>query len=85
MSNKLDTKAAVLIKKRIIKLININLKKPKKGQALVKILYSGICASQHMEFNFLRGPDRWIPHMLGHEGVGIVEEIGRGVKRIKKG
>ena len=38
-----------------------------------------------MEFNFLRGPDRWIPHMLGHEGVGIVEEIGRGVKRIKKG
>ena len=46
MSNKLDTKAAVLIKKRIIKLININLKKPKKGQALVKILYSGICASQ---------------------------------------
>ena len=54
------------------------------GQVLVKILYSGVCRSQLMEINGLRGDDHWLPHLLGHEGSGVVVDIGPDVKKFKK-
>ena len=48
-------------------------------QLLIKIKYSGICRSQLMEIDGKRGDDRWIPHTLGHEAVGIVQEVGSQV------
>ena len=56
-----------------------------RGQVLVKMLYSGLCRSQLMEIKGGRGNDQWLPHMLGHEGSGIVEAIGPGVTRFSKG
>ena len=53
------------------------------GQVFVKILYSGVCRSQLMEVRGFRGEDRWLPHLLGHEGSGIVIDIGPGVKNVK--
>lgn len=55
------------------------------GQVLVKMLYSGICRSQLMEREGMRGEDRWLPHLLGHEGFGIVEAIGESVTKCKPG
>lgn len=55
------------------------------GQVLVRIAYSGICGKQIDEITGKRGPDRYIPHLLGHEGAGIVEEIGPGVKKVEPG
>ena len=55
------------------------------GQVLVKINYSGICRSQLMEQQGMRGADNWIPHLLGHEGYGVVEEIGDGVTKCLPG
>ncbi|MDB9865776.1 zinc-binding dehydrogenase [Candidatus Thioglobus sp.] len=55
------------------------------GQVLVKILYSGICRSQLMECNGHRGEDKWLPHLLGHEGSGIVQEVGPDVKKFSQG
>ena len=49
------------------------------GQVFVKIYYSGVCRSQLMEVRGLRGPDPWLPHMLGHEAVGEVVEVGDAV------
>lgn len=53
------------------------------GQVLVKILFSGICRSQLMEVRGLRGEDRWLPHLLGHEGSGVVVEVGSGVTKVQ--
>jgi Zn-dependent alcohol dehydrogenase len=55
------------------------------GQVLVKILVSGICGSQLQEIAGNKGNAKFVPHLLGHEGCGIVEEIGVGVTRVKKG
>ena len=52
---------------------------PKKldvGQVLVDIHYSGICGAQINEIDAIKGPDRFLPHLLGHEGSGIVEDSG---------
>lgn len=55
------------------------------GQVLVKMEYSGVCRSQLMEQKGLRGDDKWLPHLLGHEGVGTVEEVGEGVSKCRPG
>ncbi len=55
----------------------------KRGQVLVKICYSGICHSQLNEIRGLKGEDRFLPHTLGHEGSGIVIEVGPEVQKVK--
>lgn len=67
--------------------INSNVKCPnlKAGQVLVKLAYSGVCQSQLMEVRGKRGVDEYLPHLLGHEGSGIVQEVGEGVKKVKAG
>ena len=55
------------------------------GQVLVKILFSGVCRSQLMEVSGNRGKDPWLPHLLGHEGTGVVCAIGEGVTKVKPG
>jgi S-(hydroxymethyl)glutathione dehydrogenase/alcohol dehydrogenase len=55
------------------------------GQVLVKVLYSGICGAQLNEIDGIKGPDAFLPHLLGHEGSAIVLEVGPGVKTVKKG
>jgi S-(hydroxymethyl)glutathione dehydrogenase/alcohol dehydrogenase len=56
-----------------------------EGQVLVKMAYSGVCHSQLMEVKGRRGEDKWLSHLLGHEGTGIVQEIGEGVTKVKIG
>jgi len=68
-----------------LEIADVELPSLSKGQVLVKLLYSGVCRSQLMEIRGGRGDDPWLPHMLGHEGSGIVEEIGPGVTRFSKG
>ncbi len=55
------------------------------GQALVEIRATRICGSQLGEIDAVKGPDKWLPHLLGHEGGGRVLEIGPGVKHVKVG
>ncbi len=55
------------------------------GQVLVKLAYSGICRSQLMEIKGLRGEDKYLPHLLGHEGSGIVVAIGPQVSKVRRG
>lgn len=55
------------------------------GQVHVRIHYSGICGAQINEIDAAKGPDKFLPHLLGHEGVGTVERVGAGVKTVKPG
>ena len=55
------------------------------GQVLVKVCYSGICGAQINEIDAVKGLDKFLPHLLGHEGSGIVEKIGEGVTTVKSG
>ena len=55
------------------------------GQVLVKVLTSGICGSQIGEISGAKGNDPYLPHLMGHEGCGYIEEIGPGVTTVKKG
>ena len=63
------------------------------GQVLVRVLVSGICGAQLQEIRGEKGTKRiggylvdpYIPHLLGHEGCGVVEAVGAGVCRVKPG
>jgi S-(hydroxymethyl)glutathione dehydrogenase/alcohol dehydrogenase len=76
-SSQLTFKAAVLVSSNE-PLVIAEIKYPKIGpdQLLIKIKYSGICRSQLMEVDGKRGDDNWIPHTLGHEAVGVIQEVG---------
>jgi len=55
------------------------------GQVLVDVHYSGICGAQINEIDAAKGPDKFLPHLLGHEGSGVVQKTGLGVSTVKEG
>ena len=55
------------------------------GQVLVQVYNSGICGSQLGEMSGVKGPDPYLPHLLGHEGSGIVIETGPNVNHVQEG
>ena len=57
----------------------------KFGQVLVKILVSGLCGAQLHEIRGHKGNAKFLPHLMGHEGCGIVEKVGLGVTTVKPG
>lgn len=61
----------------------IDLEGPKQGEVRVKLAASGVC---HSDYSVLHGVIPWpAPCVLGHEGAGIVEEVGPGVTSVKVG
>ena len=59
--------------------------KPSGHQVLVRIHASGVCGAQLNEILGIKGPDPYLPHLMGHEGSGIVESIGEMVKKVVPG
>ena len=55
------------------------------GQVLVEVHRSSICGRQLAEISGAKGPDKYLPHLMGHEGGGIVIDIGSGVTHVKPG
>jgi S-(hydroxymethyl)glutathione dehydrogenase/alcohol dehydrogenase len=80
-------KAAILAESKK-PLVVADIELPEKldaGQVLVKLHYSGICGAQINEIDAAKGPDKFLPHLLGHEGSGVVKEIGPGVSTVNEG
>ena len=83
---RIDFKAIVLEAKKKLSLRNIQFSGVlNRNQVLVKIYYSGICGKQVEEFTYQKGKDKFVPHLLGHEGSGKVLRVGPGVKNVKPG
>ena len=55
------------------------------GQVRVRVIVSGICGSQLHEISGAKGNARFLPHLMGHEGCGIVAELGPGVSEFSIG
>ncbi len=79
------TTAAILVDIDRIVVDEIVLPPLKPGQVLVAIQYSGVCHTQLLEVRGHRGKDPYLPHCLGHEGSGVVVEIGEKVEKVKPG
>ncbi len=82
----MKTKAAVLRKiGQPLDITELTVPDLKPHQVLVDVAYSGICGSQILEIAGGRGPDLYLPHTLGHEGSGVVAEVGVDVRKVKPG
>ncbi|MFQ5995176.1 MAG: S-(hydroxymethyl)glutathione dehydrogenase/class III alcohol dehydrogenase [Acidiferrobacterales bacterium] len=62
----------------------VNLEGPKAGEILVEIKATGICHTDHFTLSGA-DPEGRFPAILGHEGAGVVAEIGEGVKSVTPG
>lgn len=79
-------KAAILVESnKPLVIANLEIPELGIGQVLVQVRKSGICGAQLNEIGAVKGPDKFLPHLLGHEGGGVVLEIGPGVTTVKPG
>ncbi len=81
----MKTRAAVAFAKaKPLEIVEVDLEGPKASEVLIEIKASGIC---HTDEFTLSGadPEGLFPAILGHEGAGIVVDIGPGVTSLKKG
>src|SRR5499426_44169 len=79
-------KAAILVElKQPLVIEEIESAPLRFGQQLVKILCSGICGAQLNEIEGAKGPDKFLPNLLGHEATAVVMEVGEGVTTVKPG
>jgi S-(hydroxymethyl)glutathione dehydrogenase/alcohol dehydrogenase len=81
----MKTRAAVAFEKaKPLEIVEVDLEGPKAGEVLVEIKATGIC---HTDEFTLSGadPEGLFPAILGHEGAGIVLDVGPGVTSVKKG
>jgi S-(hydroxymethyl)glutathione dehydrogenase / alcohol dehydrogenase len=85
MESVMKSKAAVAWKKgEALRVEEVDLQGPKAGEVLVEIKATGIC---HTDYYTLSGadPEGIFPAILGHEGAGVVLELGPDVKSLKPG
>jgi S-(hydroxymethyl)glutathione dehydrogenase/alcohol dehydrogenase len=81
----MKTRAAVAFEaKKPLEIVELDLEGPKFGEVLVEIMATGLC---HTDAYTLGGLDSegLFPSVLGHEGAGIVREVGPGVTSVKPG
>jgi S-(hydroxymethyl)glutathione dehydrogenase/alcohol dehydrogenase len=79
------TKAAVAVQAgKPLEVTEVNLDGPKAGEVMVEVKATGIC---HTDEFTLSGadPEGMFPAILGHEGAGVVVEVGAGVTSVKPG
>ncbi|WP_442583472.1 S-(hydroxymethyl)glutathione dehydrogenase/class III alcohol dehydrogenase [Mesorhizobium sp. ASY16-5R] len=81
----MKTRAAVAVAAgKPLEIMEVDLEGPREGEVLVEVKATGIC---HTDEFTLSGadPEGLFPAILGHEGAGVVVDIGKGVTSLKKG
>jgi S-(hydroxymethyl)glutathione dehydrogenase/alcohol dehydrogenase len=84
MEEACSMKAAILYKPNSkLEIEEVDINPPKHGEVLVKMVASGVC---HSDWHVIEGgTPHPLPAILGHEGAGIVMEVGENVSRVKVG
>jgi S-(hydroxymethyl)glutathione dehydrogenase/alcohol dehydrogenase len=77
-------RAAVLHEPGDVRIEDVRLDPPKAGEVLVRVAATGVCHSDLHLVDGVLGEGRW-PMVLGHEGAGIVEEVGADVVHLSPG
>ena len=80
----MKTKAAVVYEAgKPIEIEELDLDGPQEGEVLIRYTHAGLC---HSDVHVAHGDlEARLPMVLGHEGAGIIEEVGPGVTRVKPG
>ena len=80
----MKTKAAVVYEAgKPIEIEELDLDGPREGEVLIRYTHAGLC---HSDVHIAHGDlEARLPMVLGHEGAGIIEEVGPGVTRVKVG
>ena len=66
-----------------MEIVELDLDGPKAGEVLIRYTHAGLC---HSDIHVMHGDfESRLPMVMGHEGAGIIEEIGEGVTRVKVG
>ncbi|PRZ42010.1 S-(hydroxymethyl)glutathione dehydrogenase/alcohol dehydrogenase [Antricoccus suffuscus] len=80
----MKTKAAVVYEPgKPIEIEELDLDGPKAGEVLIRYTYAGLC---HSDLHIMHGDlEARLPMVIGHEGAGIIEEVGPGVTRVAAG
>ena len=82
----MKTQAAILVEQNKELIVDeVEIPTLERGQVLVEIKATRICGSQLGEIDGVKGPDNYLPHLLGHEAGGIVREVSPLVTRVKEG
>ncbi len=82
----MKTEAAILVEQKNDLVIDeVELPRLDYGQVLVEVKLTRICGSQIGEIDGVKGPDKWLPHLLGHEAGGDVVEVGPKVTMVQPG
>ena len=77
-------RAAILYEvNKPLEVAEVEVQKPKAGEVMVRVVSAGVC---HSDLHVMKGdlPSN-LPVVIGHEGSGIVEEVGEGVTQVLKG
>lgn len=81
----MDVRAAVaLAPAKPLEVTTVQLDSPRAGEVLVEIKATGICHTDEFTLSGA-GPEGLFPAILGHEGAGIVVDVGAGVTSVQKG
>lgn len=81
----MKTRAAVAFAPgKPLEIVELDLEAPKKGEVLIRVTHTGVC---HTDAFTLSGddPEGIFPAVLGHEGAGIVVQVGEAVTSVKPG
>lgn len=82
----MKTPAAILVEQRKPLVVDeVEIPPLGYGQVLVEVKVTRICGSQLGEIDGVKGPDRFLPHLLGHEAGGVVLETGPEVRHVNSG
>ena len=81
----MDVRAAVALEAgKPLSIETVRLEGPREGEVLVEIKATGVCHTDEFTLSG-KDPEGLFPAILGHEGAGIVVDVGPGVRSLKKG